>query len=190
MSTDQLRQDMNYVASALRRRELTLGTPSIYFLWAAIIAVGFAMPDFAPQRAGLFWLVFGIGGGALSMWLGYRDDRNSGERDATLGKRHGLHWAIGGAGYLLTVLAIVLGRIDPVTGGQIFLLLTGLIYAFAGVHLLRPLLWSGLLMLGAFAAMVIFQPPYAWTLTGILLAITLAWSGALALRARRSGTPE
>ena len=170
MSTDQLRQDLDYVVSSLHRREQAMGTPSIYFLWAAIIAVGFALPDLAPQYAGLFWLICGIGGGLLSMWLGYRDDRNSGYRDATLEKRFGLHWAIGGAGYLLTALPMVLGRVPPDRASQYFLLLTGILYALAGLHLLRPLLWSGLLMLAAYAAMVVFEPPYAWTLTGALLA--------------------
>ena len=48
-TNDNLRQDLAFVASAVRRHERAAGVPSIYFLWAVIVAVGFALPDFAPH---------------------------------------------------------------------------------------------------------------------------------------------
>ena len=56
-SADQIQQDLDYVASAVRRQDRATGVPSIYFLWAGIVLVGFALPDFRPQYAGAFWFV-------------------------------------------------------------------------------------------------------------------------------------
>jgi cell division protein FtsW len=99
--TEQLQQDLDYIATAVRRRDRPIGIPAIYFLWAAIIGIGFALPDFAPRSLNGFWLVAGIGGGLLSWWLGERESRRSGVNDAELGRRYGLHWGIGGIAFLL-----------------------------------------------------------------------------------------
>lgn len=185
--TEQLQQDLDYIAGAVRRRDRPVGVPAIYFLWAAIILVGFALPDFAPQRANLFWLIAGFGGGLLSWWLGARADRRSGIRDRELGVRYGLHWGIGGIAFLLTALPLLLGRVSPQQGGAGFLFTTGLLYALAGAHLERGLLWAGLLMLAAYAVVTVFAPPYAWTITGVVIALALAWAGLSARRAIAQG---
>lgn len=187
---DRIQQDLDYVAAAVRRQDACLGVPAIYFLWAGIILVGFALPDWAPRAASPFWLVAGIGGGLLSWYLGARDAHRSGINDRMLGKRHGLHWLIAGVAFLLSALPAIAGRvaIDGVVPD--FLLVAGIAYAFAGVHLERPLLYSGLLMLAAHAVLVLFSPPYAWSITGVVVAISLAWAGLSALawrRANRSG---
>jgi len=188
-TADQLQQDLDYVASAVRRRDRPAGVPAIYFLWAAITLVGFALPDFAPGAASPFWLVFGIGGGLLSWWLGARDARRSGVNDIELGRRYGLHWSVGGLGFLACVLPVVVGRVEAGIGVTNFMLVSGLVYALAGVHLERPLLWCGLLMLAAYAVLVIFAPPYAWAFSGGVIAIALAWAGLLAQKQRRSDLP-
>ena len=76
-----------------------------------------------------------------------------------------------------------MGRVSPQQGGAGFLFTTGLLYALAGVHLERPLLWSGLLMLAAYGVMTVFVPPYAWTITGVVIALSLVWAGLAAQRA-------
>lgn len=181
--TEQLQQDLDYIAGAVRRRDRPPGVPAIYFLWAAIIAIGFALPDFAPRRTNLFWLVAGIGGGLLSWWLGVRAEQRSGINDRELGLRYGLHWGVGGIAFLLTALPLLLGRVSPQQGGAGFLFTTGLLYALAGVHLERSLLWSGLIMLGAYAALTAFSLPYTWTISGLVIALSLAWAGVAAQRA-------
>ena len=176
-SADQIKQDLDYVASAVRRQDQCTGVPAIYFLWAGIVLVGFALPDFRPQLAGAVWLVAGIGGGLLSWWLG----------DVALGRRYGMHWTIGGVGFFLSALPMITGAGDP---GQVvsnFLLVAGLVYALAGVHLERPLLWSGLLMLASHLVLVLFAPPYTWSITGLVIAVALTWSGLAAQRTRASG---
>ncbi|KGM52864.1 hypothetical protein N792_01100 [Lysobacter concretionis Ko07 = DSM 16239] len=182
-STDHLRQDLDYVARAVRRSDRCSGVPAIYFLWAAIIVVGFALPDFAPQLAPLFWLVFGIGGGLASWWLGAREDQRSGTLDRELGRRHGYHWLVGGIGFLVCWLPVLRGAPIELMAGN-FLLVAGLVYALAGVHLERPLLWSGLLMLAAFAVLSLFAPPYTWTITGVVIGASLLWAGLASRKTR------
>jgi hypothetical protein len=184
--TDQLQQDLDYVAGAVRRRDRPAGVPAIYFLWAAIVAIGFALPDFAPRQAGPFWLVSGIGGGLLSWWLGERDARRHGILDVELGRRYGLHWCIAGIGFLVSALPIFSGDVSIGTGVSNFLLVAGMAYALAGVHLERPLLWSGLAMLIAYVALTVFSLPYTWTLSGLVIGASLLWAG---LSARRTVPP-
>ena len=185
-TADQIKQDLDFVANAVRRNDRDAGVPAIHFLWAAIVLVGFALPDFAPRMAGAFWFVAGIGGGLLSWWLGARDDRQSGLRDLERGKRYGLHWLIAGVGFVLCGLPMALGRVEVGSGVTSFMLIAGLVYALAGVHLVRPLLWVGLLMLAAYAAMIIASPPYAWTISGIVIASGLLWAGFVALGLRKT----
>jgi hypothetical protein len=187
-NTEQLRQDLDYVAGALRRRDGDPGVPAIYFLWAAIVLVGFALPDLAPRLAGPFWLAAGVGGGLLSMWLGGRDARINGMVDAQAGRRYGYHWLVVGIGFLLSALPMLLGRADPQAASTTFLLVAGLGYALAGVHLNRPLLWSGLVMLAAYGLLQFVSPPYTWTVTGMVIAASLAWAGVTTRRARATGS--
>lgn len=184
---EQLQQDLDYIAGAVRRNHKPAGEPAIFFLWALIVGAGFALPDFAPHWAGPFWLVAGIGGGLLSMWLGMRGSNRSGMRDAELGKRYGLHWGIGGLASLLIALPMLTGRAQPEAVASDFLLLAGLLYALAGVHLQRGLLWSGLMMLAAYAALTAFALPYTWTATGLAIAVALACAGLSAQRQTLAG---
>ena len=183
-TADHIKQDLDYVASALRRNDRPTGIPGIYYMWAAIVAVGFALPDFAPQLAGPYWMLFGIGGGLASWWLGARESRRTGHNDLELGKRYGLHWIIGGVGFTICWLPALGGNvsIQAITGN--FLLVGGLVYSLAGVHLERPLLWSGLLMLAAFMVVSLFALPYTWTITGAVIALSLVWAGFSSRRHR------
>ena len=184
---DSLRDDLDFVSRVARHNDQPCGVPAIYFLWAVLVAVGFALPDFAPHVAGPYWFVAGIGGGLLSWWLGDRHARKTGFSNKALGRRYAMHWTLGGVGFMLAALPFFTGRgeLASVTGS--FLLVAGLVYALAGVHLERPLLWSGLLMLAGYAVLQIFTPPWLWTITGIVIAISLLWAG---IAAQRQSLPE
>lgn len=174
---NKLQSDLDYISNVVRANTSPGGIPALYFLWAVLIAVGFSLPDFAPRFAGIYWLVAGTGGGLFSWWLGACQGRRQGINNRELGRRYGLHWLVSGCAFLLCFLPLVLGRVAPEQGGANFLLVTGIVYALAGVHLERPLLWCGLLMLAAFGAMVLIAPPFTWTLTGIAVGIALCWAG-------------
>lgn len=183
--SDSIKQDLQYVANAVRHRDRSPGVPAIYYLWAVLVLVGFSLPDFAPQYAAKFWLVANIGGGLLSWYLGHRDSMKSGIRDAGLGRRHGLHWLAGGVAFLGVALPALVGRADMAHVAYNFMLIAALVYTLAGVHLERPLLWSGVVMFIAYAVLVISNSPYAWTYAGIATAISLAWAGISTQRANR-----
>lgn len=187
---DHIRDDLDYVARTVRHQDRPTGVPVIYFMWAVLVAVGFALPDFAPQWAGAYWMVAGIGGGLLSWQIGARDGRKRGISDKALGARYGYHWTIGGVGFLLGALPTIAGQVEPAQGAANFLLVGGLVYALAGVHLERPLIWSGLLMLLAYTVLVLFAPPYVWTITGIVIAISLVWAGLASHRQRAATDPQ
>jgi len=190
-SAEQLKQDLDFVASAIRRHERPLGPPAIWFLWALLVPVGFALPDFAPRSAGAYWFFAGIGGGLASWWLGQREARRRGVQDAALSRRIGLHWIIAGIGFVLCGLPLMTGRVEPAAAVPSYMLVAGLVYALAGVHLLRPMLWIGVLMLASYAVLVVAAPPYAWTITGVLIAVGLAWAGVAArAQAARAGAAQ
>lgn len=174
---EQIKQDLNFIASAVRREDAPKGLPSIYFLWAVLVSVGFALPDFAPQLAGPYWFIAGIGGGLLSWYLGGRAERKAGISDKALGRRYALHWTLGGVGFLLCMLPAVMGHVPFGAIVSNYLLVGGLVYALAGVHLERPLLWSGLVMLAGYVALNVFSVPYVWTATGLLIGLSLFAAG-------------
>ena len=182
-TTQQLQNDLDYVTAAVRRRDREIGTPSIYALWAALIFIGFALPDFAPQLAGAYWFIAAIGGGLFSWWMGERDSRRRGVVDRELGMRWGLHWIVGGVGYFLTGLPML---VHGATNASVasFLLTTGIVYGLAGVHLARPLLWCGLLAFVGYVVLLTVPLPFVWTITGALIAACLALAGIFAARAR------
>ena len=184
--SDSIKQDLQYVANAVRHRDRSPGVPAIYFLWAVLILVGFSLADLAPQYAATFWLVASIGGGLLSWYLGYRDSIRSGMRDAELGRRHGFHWLASGVAFVGVALPALVGRADMGHVAYSFMLVAALSYTLAGIHLERPLLWSGVVMFIAYAVLVVANPPHAWTFTGLATAISLAWAGIATERANRA----
>lgn len=181
--TEQLQQDLDYIAGAVRRRDQAVGIPALYLFWAAAVLVGFASADFAPRITGLYWFVVGIGGGLFSWWMGERDDRRRGIRDQALGRRYGLHWLLAGVAYFLTGLPMFVHGPSP-DAASAFLLTTGIVYGLAGVHLDRPLLWCGLLAFAGYIALVALSLAYAWTITGVLIAACLVLAAVFAARVR------
>lgn len=174
---EQIRQDLDYVTGALRRNQPGRGVPAVYFIWAAIVLVGFALPDFAPRLAGPFWLVAGPGGGLASWWVGRREARRSGLNDQALARRYTLHWLTSAVAYFLCALPAFAGTAPIQSIVSNFMLIGAVVYTLAGVHLERALIWCGLLMFVAYITLVLANPPYAWTASGVVIALSLLWSG-------------
>lgn len=188
MSTEQLEQDLRYVAGAVHRSRRTAGVPSIYYLWAAIVVVGFALPELVPRAAAWYWIVFGIGGGLASWWIAAQDIRVRGTRDLAIGRRWGFHWLVGGLGFAVCWLPALHGAPASVVVGN-FMLVAGLLYALAGIHLERPLLWPGLIMLLGYVVLSVVQLPETWTATGVIVAVGLVWGG-LSTQRKRMAEPQ
>ncbi len=179
---DQLKDDLAYVASSVRRSDRSGGLPILYAFWAIVIFIGFALADFAPRYAGWYWLVAGIGGGAFSAWYASREERRRGISNSEFGKRWGLHFMVGGLGWMLAALPMLTGKVSPDAGAPSFLFTTGLIYALAGVHLDRAMLWAGLLALAGYAVLQLVSVPYVWTATGALMGLCFLVAAVLTAR--------
>ncbi|MEW5249479.1 hypothetical protein [Microbulbifer discodermiae] len=186
---DRIKDNLDYVTCAVRNGEVRGGIPALYFLWGPVIFIGFTLVDLAPRFTSIYFLVAGTAGGLFSWWLGTRNERRRGINNTALGRRYGLHWLITGVAFLLAFASMMSG--SGWGGPELFLLVAGLSYSLAGVHLDRPLLYSGFLMLACYGVMVLLSPPYAWTLTGVLVGFALVGSGiAQRVANRPSGTAQ
>lgn len=173
MNHEQLESDLSYVRDAVRRSDNSKSPPSIYYFWAAVSLIGFAIVDYSPQHAGLFWMVAGPGGWIVSALLARAWCRKTGEMNRRMGLRYGLHWAgLLGAIFLL-MFGASQGAWDMEAGGHLILLILSLTYFFAGLHMDRALLWVSLITLAGFIGLFFLTGP-VWTITGIAVAIGLA----------------
>lgn len=170
---DRVREDLEYVTNAVRREDRDDPVPAIYLMWAVLVAIGFALPDFAPRWAAWYWFTIGPAGGLASWWLGARQGARDGIKDLALERRHAHHWLWAGLAFILVFLPALTGSATPAAAATNILLVAGLAYGLAGVHLERGLRWSGLLMLGGYVALSVLALPYLWTTTGLVVAASL-----------------
>lgn len=173
MSADA-RQDLGYVRGVVERSEKRAMPPAILWVWAAISLAGFAVIDAAPQVAGLYWLVAGIAGFALSMWIGARQERVVGQESEETGRRHMLHWAGMGVAIFLVSFGAEGWGSSPQASAHAILLMVALSYWLAGVHMVPALKWMGVLAAAAYAALSFLDGfAYPWTAAGIVIAAGL-----------------
>lgn len=177
----RIEEDLGYVRAAIGRGQRGRSPAGIYFLWAAIVLVGFSLVDLAPGIVGVYWLIAAPVGFAASAWLGARASRRLGELDRAAGRRNLLHWLgllIAGA---LALLPVVSGQGSWYGFGATVVLLSALTYWLAGVHGDRPLLVVGALLFGGYAVVVLLPEP-AWIVIGVLSGGALAVAGWSARR--------
>ncbi|HEV8337517.1 MAG TPA: hypothetical protein VGR67_13975 [Candidatus Polarisedimenticolia bacterium] len=169
---ERIENDLHYVRNVVQKAERQKSPAGIYWLWAAIVLIGFALPDFAPRYTGIFWMLAGPAGGALSAYLGWRDARRLGFFRREEGIRHCLHWGAMMGVILLSVPLATRGVLPGAGLGKVILLLVTLAYLLAGVHLERPLGFIGIVMAAGYVALF-FIPAYGWTVLGALVALSL-----------------
>jgi hypothetical protein len=189
----QLQDDLSYVRSAVARGETGSNPAGVYFLWAAITFVGFALLDYVPEKSGLFWMFAGPLGGVASGLLGRRAGRARGQGSEAAGRRHWLHWTA-------LVLAIVLllpltatGRIPPGETPRLVLLLVAFAYFTGGAYLDARLRWIAGAVAGCYLLTVVQpQMPRLWTVTAFILAASFVAGGLVtaASERRQQQTPE
>lgn len=172
----QMADDVRYVKGVVERSPEGRSPASIYFLWAVLVLVGFSLNDFQPEIVGTYWLVAGIGGFLLSAFLGRRAAGSSGAVSRRWGMRQGMHWLTLLASLALSALPVLVGRWTWDDFAVQALLVIGVVYFLAGVHLDRPLLGVGAALLVGYP-LVLLAPGPAWTLTGILVAVALVAAG-------------
>ena len=169
---NQIQDDLSFVRDAVARRDrspMVFSAP--YYCWAVYVLIGYCLLDINQHWANWFfllaWFPTGVASGiARHFWI-----RRHGEIDAALSRRAKLHFMVGG----LLAVAAVIGLAccvpsfrGPVTG-QVSVVLFGMIYFLAGVHLDRSFLWLGPVMIVGGIA-VGFVPHYGWTALGVVIA--------------------
>ena len=178
---EELHADLSYVRGAVEKSEGSPSVRGIYLLWGLAILIGFPLADFAPGAVPLYWTIVGPVGFLASGFLGYRAGVKRGQHERSLGLRHALHW-----GGMMICIGLIIplaatGVLDWTGLTRVILLVLALSYFLAGVHLDRPLMWAGLIMLGGYV-LLFFVEVYAWTIIGVVLAAGLFLSAALAGR--------
>ena len=176
--TQKLEEDVSFVRQAVERREegqyRYLG---ITLLWAVIIAVGYALNDFAMEHAPLYWAAAPAAGFLVSLGLGVLQERKGGIRRPGLGARNALHWGcIFFAGVAVISIAVS-HRFDGWVIAQLFSLICGIVFLLGGLHLDRRKLLPGVLLICGSAAVDHIQP-YPWTTVGLATAAALV-AGAI-----------
>lgn len=176
MDPAQMNADLRYVRGAVERSERQATPAAIYFFWAVVGPVGFALLDFRPEWVPAYWSVAGPGGFVVSAVLGWRHARSIGQCSTGGGERHLLHWGGMLGAIALAVLMNVNGLISGQALGPAILLILALSYFEAGVHIDRTFLWLGLLMAAGYV-FVIFTTAYSWTIVGLIVAVAFAAAG-------------
>lgn len=166
-------EDLQYVRASIRRKTFSKPELLVALVWALINLVGLSLYDLSLAAGGIFWLIalplFGIGTG---VWAAHRE-KARGNIDRDLGRRHGLHWSSIPL-FLLFANALFAHRgFDPVSAGQIVLIIVGLVYYLGGVHFWRGYLFAGI-ALASGAVWLLVLPSFPWTLTGILTCLAIS----------------
>ena len=132
--TQQIHHDLAYVRNIVEsrrgERHLPLG---IALIWSAFVLTGFTWLDFNPRQAAWFLTLGGLVAFLLSGLVGARAGWRFGEKQSV--RKHMVHWG----GFFLSFAAVLClaasGHLGGRVLGQVILIMAGLAYFHAGVHL-------------------------------------------------------
>jgi hypothetical protein len=188
--SDQIRDDLSFVRQVVARRE---GVPASfsagYYIWAVYVLIGYCLLDINVHWANWFFLLGWFPGAVASgiarrYWI-----RKYGEYDQTRLKKAKLHFAVGGLLAVASVIALACCAPTfrgPITG-QVSVILFGMIYFLAGVHIDRSFLWLGpILIIGGIVVGLV--PHYGWSALGVVIAGGLCVAGIINSRRQRAVT--
>ena len=184
-------EDLRFVRQVVSRRQTTEHGPSMLLvIWAVYVVIGYTLIDFVPQAAGWFFAIGGAVGGILSWWLGKRYSLRYGELDRTMAIRSTAHF-MGGiliAWVFCMGLAVVIPALRGNAGGQVFVVMIGLVYFLWGVHYQRYFAFLGaVVMLGG--VLVGLIPRFGWTGLGIVISLGLLVPAFVHTRRADAPTP-
>jgi hypothetical protein len=190
---DQIGEDLRFVSQAVNRQkrgfELVCG--SVYYVWAAYIAIGYTLIDVDYRAANWFFALAWIPGALVTAWVAKYWRERVGEKNYQLIRRAQLHWFVGSLLCCAAVIGLACTQpaIRGVPTGQISVLLFGILWFTAGIHLDRTFLVLGPLFMvgGIFVGMV---PHHGWTILGWLAALGLVIAGILASRRMFGGEAQ
>lgn len=176
--TDSIKDDIAYVR-AVAERTGPGHVPAIYVMWAVICVFGFSLVDLVGPGSswvGIYWLIAGPVGGALTWWLAVR----AGVRDGQADRRQGKRWAGHFVGFFVVgLLGCVLAAAGELSWSgltSLWILLLALTYFLAGLHLDRRLMPVGIVLAAGYL-LTFYLPEYRFTTAGALVAVALLVQG-------------
>jgi hypothetical protein len=187
----QIRDDISYVRSVVRRADREHNPASLYFLWAVLSFFGYAIIDYRPEATGLYWAIAGPAGGVASAFLATRAARKIGQMSDSDGWKDALHWGAMMFAALLLIPLVMTHRLAPDDIPRVILLILALTYWSAGLQRDRRFLTLGVVMAGTYLFTIFADRlPYLWTITGGILAASLAAAGVFAAAATSRRAPS
>jgi hypothetical protein len=192
---DRIRNDLIFVRAAVARRDATpLRFTTPYYFWAVYVLIGYALLDHNPVWANWFfslaWIPVVVASGIAEHFWKARQGETDREADRNITR----HFFYGGVLAVAAVIGLACCNPSfrgPVTG-QVMVILFGIIYFLAGVHLDPSFLWLGPVLIAGGVA-VGFVPHHGWTALGVVIAGGLCAAAMInARRQRRSavGVPS
>lgn len=185
--TPSIKEDLANVRAAADRSD-PVHIPSIYLLWAAICLCGFPLVDFAGPSSWsipVYWLTAGPVGGLLTWWLAERAKRRVGQINQEEGRRWAFHFVSFGVTGLLGYGMVAAGQLTWTGLTSLWILLIGLTYVLAGLHLERRMLPVGIVILAGYLV-ALFVPEYGFTTMGVMVAVALSLQAYLGTRGQRA----
>lgn len=183
----RLQENLEFVRGAVTRGRVNVGSPALYFLWAAITGVGFSLPEILPEFAAYYWAGAILIGSGLSVWLGRRHTRMVGVVDRDVAHRQGMHWLASGVAISSVLVGVLIGRLRWDVALPPLVSATGLAYLLAGIHLHPPLRWVGVAFLVSGLALWGAPAAHVGIYAGVAIAGSLCVAGSIARRKLASG---
>ncbi len=182
--TTRWSEDLHYVRDLVDQADRPHLPRAVVSIWAAIVLIGFPLPDYAGQGTVLrYWLIAGPIGFALCALLSARAMRRAGEHDVRAARRQFAHW---GVLFLTGGLAILLpqtGNMDWHAIAPLMLLLLSFAYLLASVHIGPSFVGPGVIFALGYC-LLIYQVAFAWTIIGVLAALAFVVSAEIGRRNR------
>jgi hypothetical protein len=182
--TQPFQDDLRFVREVVERRSAIRPFAVVaYYVAAIYVLIGYALLDINQKYAGYFFILGLI---PFSIWTvvgARRAAARTGEIDRARSRRHLMHWGFGIWGSMLfsVALAWVIPALRGPVGGQVMLVMFGMVYLLWGVHVDPRFLMLGPILMIA-GVCVRFIPHYPWTCIGTVIALGLVAAGILAKR--------
>jgi hypothetical protein len=176
-----LGQDLEYVRDLVEQSHARRIPALIHYFWAVVVLIGFPLLDLQPNAAGLYWIIAGPLGLILTLLLGRRHSRATGQDSRTHWRQYGLHWLGVMAAVFLSLILVLNGTLEMMQGVPLILLILALGYFMAGLYQVRALLWIGLLLALCYLV-VIFIHGWVWTVVGVAFSASLVATALIGVR--------
>lgn len=169
----KIESDLAFLKETLaERNKQQYASIAIAILWAVIVSLGCMTNDFFHQYSGWYWLCAPPVGFLLSFYFGSKAARKAGVSSKRDTRAHLFHW---GSMFFLFLAVLSIAHVHNLSGsvvGQISILIGGLAWYLAGLHLDKRFLLPGIVMVVG-AVSIDHISLYPWTVVGLTFSASL-----------------